>query len=334
MTMARIHYRLFDQHIEDPEPIFKMYEIVYGDSAPIRRRWSWEFLNHPESEDVKIYVAENQGALVGMTVRMPCTLLIGGKTKRAFFATNSLVRPEHRGQGIIRGLYDLAARNGDIQLSKGTAPAMYTVLQKIGYREIVPSNYLVCLLAPHKWAMGKIFKTIRFRTRETFSDMRYGEFIRLCRFSEEHEALVLGAITVLSGGVVKDIRTLNWRYLEIPHRSYHVFARKCSNETVSMLVLRLEGLTAYIVDLRWTELAHDEPARSIKFAKTFARKMGAVKLVFWGTLEKIRYAMRKQSFIGRTDSPRFSFYSANEDFHSVKWAGLHFVHGDGDMEYL
>lgn len=332
--MAQIQYRRFDQHSEDPEKVYSLFDTVYKNSTAICKRWTWEFLSHPESENIKIYVAESLGKLHGMTVRMPGTLMMGGKTKRAYFATNSMTSPESRGRGIIRELYGLAAQDGDIQLSKGTAPAMYDVLQKIGYREIIPNTYQVCLLAPHKWALSKMFRKVRFTTREVSSDMQLGEFYRLSCFSGEEEALANAICPGSAGGIVKSLPVLNWRYFEIPHRRYHVFVRKFGNETVSMIVLRLEGLTAYLVDFLWTARAQDEPKTSIRFAKSLALKMGAVKLVFWGSYERLRDEMRKQLFFERNDSPRFSFYSTDVDCQSIVWGGLHFVHGDGDTEYL
>ena len=153
-------------------------------------------------------------------------------------------------------------------------------------------------------------------------------------FCEDQAALLLSFSSGFLGGVVRNIRVLNWRYFEIPHRRYHVFARQCGSETVALFVLRLEGTTAYLVDMCWREQTQDEPASMIEFAKNLARKMGAVKMIFWGTLSVLRNELRKQSFIERNDSPRFSFYSADKSFNSIKWSALHFVHGDGDTEYL
>jgi len=211
---------------------------------------------------------------------------------------------------------------------------MYNVLQKIGYQEIVPSTFQVCLLSPLKWAACKMFRNVRYNSVETFNDSEYGEFVRLNTFCEDQAALSQAFSSGFLGGGVRNIRVLNWRYFEIPHRRYHVFARRCGTETVALFVLRLEGTTAYLVDICWREQIHDEPARMIKFAKSLARKMGAVKMIFWGTLSVLRKELWKQSFIDRNASPRFSFYSADKSFNSIKWSSLHFVHGDGDTEYL
>lgn len=332
--MTKVNYRLFNHNVDDPELIFKLFDTVYGDSTSIRQRWSWEFLHHPEHEDVKIYVAEDNNGLVGMTIRMPCTLMIGGSFKRAYFATNSMVMPEYRGQGIICGLYNLAARHGDIQLSKGTAPAMYSVLQKIGYREIVPNTFQVCILSPMKWAISKMLSRIKYGNHETFGDIQFGDFYRLNRFDVEDQGIAQMLATEVRDGVVKDLSVLNWRYFDIPHRRYHVFVRKYRGETVSMLVVRLEGLSAHLVDFRWAKEANDEPAQSIKFAKLFSRKMGAIKLVFWGTLKSLRNEAGKQFFFERRDTPMFSYYSNDAIFNSLDWASMHFIHGDGDVEYL
>lgn len=333
--MARINYRLFDQYCENLELLFKLFETIYGDSVSVRQRWPWEFLSHPEKDGVKIFVAEEQKKLCGMTVRMPCSLKVGGHIKRAFFATNSMVHPKYRGQGIMSSLYYIAGQSGDIQLSKGTSPAMFTVLRKIGYQEIFPNNFQTCLLSPFKWVITKMSGKIHFNTGETFSEVQIGDYFRLTRFDgEDNRGLDRLLIDGNYGGVLKHIDLLNWRYCDIPHCRYHIFVRKHNGEVISMFVLRLAGLTAYLVDICWSDRVKDEPAKTIKFAKNLAKNMGAIKLVFWGTLQSLRNEMTKQSFVERVETPEFNFFSKDPIFDRVNWADMHFVHGDSDVEYL
>lgn len=329
--MAPVSYRLFNQQVEDPAPLFGLHQRIYGSSDSIRRRWGWEFLRHPESGEVKVLVAEDDGAVVGMTARMPATLILEGRIRRAYFATNSMVLPECRGKGIIRGLYQLAARCDAVQLSKGTAPAMYAVLKQMGYAEIVPSDFQVCILSPLKWGVNKLCGRSLFGARESAGQTRGGEFLPVARFDHCTDSLTCCA---RENRVVKEAAWLNWRYFEIPHRTYQVFVRGTQADPLSVLVLRFEGSTAYLVDILWAESAKDEPATALRFAKSYAGRLGAVKLVFWGTLQALREEARTQGFWRSKETPRFSFNPASPELAAVNWGAVNFVHGDGDIEYL
>lgn len=329
-----LSFGVYDLERMGPEPLFKLYETVYGDAASLRQRWRWELLERPDHGELKIHVAWHEDELVAMTVRIPCPLVVAGAARRAFFASHTMVDPAYRGQGVIASLYARAQRDTELQLSKGTAPGMYRVLLKMGYREVVPSNYLVCLLAPLRWGAGKLFPNLLPPVRESFGALREGEFSRISRFTEEHATLVHAGIDGGKGGVVKSVAFLNWRYFDVPHRKYHVLVRKIEGATVAMAVVRLAGTTATLVDLRWGGQVADEPAASIRFAKSFARKAGAVKLVSWGTSRVLRQALRRQLFFDRGETPRFSFYPADASLSEVDWTQMHLVHGDGDTEYL
>ena len=321
-------FRQFDQYREDPQLIFGLFREVYGSDDSIKRRWSWEFLCCPEQDGTRIFVAEVGGALAGLTVRIPCTLRINGVDRRAWFAADSMTVPKHRGRGLIRSLYQLAARDGGLQLSKGTSSAMYDVLCKMGYREILPNSYQVCLLSPVKWAINRLSGRSQFRLSESALDDQIGAYLRLNRFSGG-----AGVISAPPSGVTKSADFLNWRYFDIPHRRYHVFVRRTEAATVAMLVLRFAGPTAYLVDLRWDERAGDEPATTLHFAKACAGKVGAVKLVLWGTHRTLRDAAGRQGFVSCKSTPRFSYQVAGAP-PAPDWSDLHFVHGDGDIEYL
>lgn len=325
--MSEIQYRCFDQNREDPELIFNLFETIYGDSTAIRQRWSWEILKHPENEDVKIYVAETLGNLVGMTVRMPCSLMIGGNVKRAYFATNSMVIPDCRGQGVIRGLYDLAGRFGDVQLSKGTAPAMYNILKKIGYKDINPNCFQFMYL--------RLFRLILQRCTGRSGPIK----LKTLKPADRDEMRLVSSIPEdidsisAPDGISKDAGYLHWRYIDIPHKKYQVFERRESGKLVSMLVLRSAGSTVYLVDMIWDRERKDEPATSLTFAKEAALRMGAYKIIAWSSFMDVRITLSKLNFIDKGETPRFSFFCRDISM-DLKLQNMNFAHGDGDIDYL
>jgi len=321
--------RTYSLREEGPEPIFSLFERVYGDSEPLRRRWQWEWLQHPQSGKIQINVAEQGERLVGMTVRMPLTLLVGGQRLTGWTAGNSMVDPACRGEGIISQLYERANCNGELQVSKGTASDMRRQLQKMGYVRALPDTYQVCLLNPLRWLKQKmgIFDcksdVDKVLSLDGFEDF---EFIDL--FPEEVQGFPVHNAIVPE----KTVKWLNWRYVDIPHREYRIVMRRDGESPVSWCVLRFSGQAAYLVDFRWDLTRRDEPARTIRYAKLLAKKFGATKLTVWSSSRTLRRVLTTAKFFNRKDSPAFNYL----DPGAVLPRGMEFafVHGDGDIDYL
>lgn len=242
--------------------------------------------------DVRILIADCEGEYAGMTMRTAVPLRVQGERVRAWFATNSLVLPRYRGKGVIGKLYNNAAETGDLQLSKGTAPVMYRLLLKMGYREIVPNTYLTCVVAPLSWALWRLTGNVPFQNRKHRMDGRYGDFTEVTGIDREaFDGFDDSYYATLS----QDSNYFSWRYVEAPSRNYRIYIRKQEDRTVSRCVLRLEGRTATLVDLRWNAEAGDEPRRTIRFIKDEARSQGAVKVVAWANLAPLRRILNREA---------------------------------------
>lgn len=307
-----------------------LFEAVYGSSEALSRRVEWEFLRYPSRMPIKFYCAEAGGKIVAVTVRIPLEILCQGRVITAYFATNSMVHPEYRGKGLAKALYKMAADTGGLQLSKGTADGMYKILKKIGYQDIVPNTYQVCIISPIKWLLWRVgFKSLPIKSSglNSFQVAGYAELHDIsgdlqCFLERSHR-----------DGIIKDCQYLSWRYLDIPHRSYRLFLRKSDDLPISLVVTRIAGNTMYLVDLIWDTKVQDEPEASLAFTKKFARHAGVSKLIAWATLQTLRNALSANNFYDRGESPNFSCYSAQMD-KEIEWSSLHIVHGDGDIEYL
>jgi hypothetical protein len=151
-------------------------------------------------------------------------------------------------------------------------------------------------------------------------------------FGSEFDEFWARAAQSLPGAVVKDAAYMNWRYVDVPYRNYSIFYRKKGDRIVSMVVLSRVGRTAFLVDILWDGHEPDEPATILGFSKRVMRGSGAVKLVAWGTLGALRQALATSGFVERGETPHFSVYGGDEGF--AEGSRFHFVHGDGDLEFL
>ncbi|MFO8002565.1 MAG: hypothetical protein R6U46_15100 [Marinilabilia sp.] len=78
----------------------------------------------------------------------------------------------------------------------------------------------------------------------------------------------------------------------------------------------------------------DYLVHTIRFAKALARSFGMVKLTCWTPNVSLRRVLARQFFVQRKESPGFSFFSYDQRWHNICWRDAHFVHGDGDAEYI
>lgn len=321
--------RRYDLHQEGPELIFDLFQRVYGESTAIRQRWKWEWLQHPEAEKIHIFVADDNGQLVGMTVRMPVVLCGLEIDVPAWFATNSMIAQAHRGHGLIQQLYKMAGALGGIQLSKGTASPMFQQLLKMGYHQVNPDNFQACLLSPWRWLLQKFsINTTASCKLQQNNIPGCDDFHLVERFPESVSAVTLQGVL----SPKKTIEWLNWRYVDIPHRRYQIVVRFVADKPVSWCVVRNQGAVSYLVDLRWEQVQVDEPLHTIKYAKKLAKASGGIKIIAWGTAANYRQKLHKAGFLVRAETPHFSFKEHGEDVLSGR--DIHFVHGDGDLDYL
>jgi len=327
MSRGGITYRTAAPSPEMAERVFRLYESVHGHVERLAARWEWEFLRHPRRLDIRLHYAEADGVLVGLTVRHPIRVAYRGEVLNAAFASNSMVAPGWRGRGIIRKLYSMAMEEPVLHLSKGTAPEMYAILRKIGYREIQPATFQQCYVRPLRLLLQRAGWKAPHAASSRFKQISSDEMTASETIPDD-----AGCIRGIDGPI-KDASHLRWRYVDIPHRKYSLFVRRDGGRLVSLLVMREAGPTIYIVDLIWEKGILGEPRQSLAFAASAARRMGASKIVAWFTSSEIRQSLRNLGFVNRGETPRFSYASAPQS-PDIEWQSTNFVHGDGDIDYL
>lgn len=320
--------RLFDLNNEDPEQLWALFRDVYGTDGNARKRWNWEVEQHPLKDRVRIFVAEAEGKIVGMTVRLPIQLVTADKIYDAEFGVNTMVHPDFRRQGVVKSLYQKAIEGGNLQLSKGAMPAMVRQLEAMGYREIPAAKTYVFLLAPARWLFLKITGRHFILPKFHLSNLK-SNYSQITDFSEIAEG-------VSSGSTLSGHRTaafMNWRYRDIPHRNYECFVRTSESLIIAWFVLRFSESTAFLVDLSW--LPEKESLKNlVQSAIRTARSCGAVKMIYWGTLLQVTKEMKRQGGWERPVQPGFRYFSRDRFWDDVQWENAHFVQGDGDYDYL
>jgi GNAT superfamily N-acetyltransferase len=330
---AGITYRRYNFHREDYLPLIRLKEAVYG--APVERsRWEWQYLRSPFSTDIQVFVAECGTELAGATTRLPFDLRQGEKTVRAYFSIDSMVHPNYRRRGIMKSLYQRTADVMPLLYSKGTNPGMYDLLIEFGYKVVQPNTYLVKHLSP--WKLG-LHRCNLYTPSAVFSDRgaRKDGFEPVHTFGQEFDTFRARVAGAFPGIVEKDSPYMNWRYVDIPHKKYHLYYKVKEGRIVCALVIRTGGYACWIVDLIWDPGAGEEPGATIRAWARAMKEQGYLKMICWGTYRPFREALIRNGFVDRGTSPRFSVFAPPETVEAYADAGnLHFVDGDGDSEYL
>lgn len=330
-----ISYRLFDLRKDDIQELFSLFSKTYGDSSGFETRLKWEYMQNPRSKEIKIFVAEENGKLAGSTTRLPVDILLEGEIINGAFSVDSMVHPDFRRRGIMKNLYKMSAEIIPVLLSKGTNPGMYNLLMSFGYKPVLPNTYMTTILSPVRWFWWrlKIYKPNRILSNLNLN--AYEDFQSVEKFSQEFDDFWKRVAPFYPGIVMRDSAYMNWRYIDIPHRSYTVLYRMRQQKIISMVVLGGTGASGKIVDIIWDPKEKSEPTYTIKFAKRYFRKRGFIKLSFWGTLARVRESLKQNFFFDRGETPRFSVYTSPDKIDRfADGNNIHFVEGDGDSEYL
>ena len=327
-------YRVFNHITENREKLFQLFQSCYGYKIN-EIRWEWQYLKYPYAEHSRIYIAEDNGKVVGATSQFLAKVKIYKTIYNVYFGFDSMVHPDYRRRGIMNKLYENIVEEIPITYARGTNPGMYKMRINFGFKPVIPSNYLVSLLSLTKW-LGVKYNIYNHRKSQLkslpyFSD----DFTKIKTFGPEFDDFQKRTFDKLDGVWIKDANYMNWRYAEVPHIKYHIFYRKKNSKIVSFFVLRSQNEIGKIVDLLWDPSEKDESSIIIRFSKKYLKKMGCYKMFCWTTNEKLQEILKRNSFYDRGDTPNFSVYAPNDQINLFSNAGnIHFVDGDFENEFI
>lgn len=332
---TELEYRTLSLSDLDQDAYFALYQKVYGGTDPLTRRWQWEYNEHPQKDAIRFIVAEDGSRLAAATTRLPFDLKINDRVERAYFSVDSMVDADYRRLGIMQRLYAVAAESMPLLYSKGAMPRMYKLLMKFGYQPVTPNTFLVCYLRPLRLLL-KRFGWVSRPAVGPAQNTELGGYHTLNRFGEEFDRFRKQVAERFEALVVKTSEYMNWRFVDISHKTYHSFYRKnSSGDIAAIVVLSVGDAIGKIVDILWDPSDPSEPRQTISFSRSFAKKSGCEKLLCWGTHIRLRAALKQQRFLDRGETPRFSVYSTSWDMSLLKEGGVfHFMDGDGDFDFL
>ena len=330
-----IEYSLLDFQNEDTGPLFELFDAVYDSSQPLKKRWEWQYLSHPRVDEVQILVAKDNGKIIGCTSHFPMDLVLDGKHQVGYYGSGSMIHPDYRRRGIMEKIVAKRAELLPLYYGRGVMPNMFKLLLKFGYRQVHPSNYMVCIVSLWKWLLRKarlsqVVGTLSKNVAMTIPGWKLPD-----RFGEEFDQFWKDVAPEYPGIVVKDSAYMNWRYVDHPRGDYLPVYQHRDGQLVSVMVLRAAGHVARVVDFIYDPRFPSEPAESIASVKRYVKRCGFTNLYLWGTLNGLRDALKEQGFMELSEPHLVGVYTDAKLMDRAADVGrIHFVDGDGDFEFL
>jgi GNAT superfamily N-acetyltransferase len=265
------------------EALDDMYRDVFGEEAALRNRarWRWQYEENPycPPEGPEIWIAKESrdgGLVLGQYATMPVRLLAKGRSLRASWGMDVMVRPNLQRKGVGSRLFLYWDKNVEASLGLGLSLQSYTLFKKLQWEDVGPvpcfskaldprallerrlGATVASALAPAlRAALALAFPWRRTRSEAVVVSPLEGEF------GPEYDALWEEASPAYDFVAERRSRYLEWKYHRPPHVSYDVLeARrngKLTGYTVVRVAVRNGARLALLVDL----FAHPDDRESL-----------------------------------------------------------------------
>ena len=153
----------------DEEGIFELFKAVYPERKfehdSWMRWWHWMYQENPAGRGI-IWLAEDDGKIVGHDANIPVLMKMGDGLATAGYGVDSMTHPNYRRQGIWNALND----NKEVDLKKAHICMDYSfprrLSRRIGIRNFGSMNIAPAqtLVKPFKWR-----NTLRYKLKNEFA---------------------------------------------------------------------------------------------------------------------------------------------------------------------
>jgi GNAT superfamily N-acetyltransferase len=335
----------------DAEELFRLYEEVFGEALTesSRQRWRWQYEENPAGAGhPSIWVARDDGQVLGQYASMPVRLSWGGREVRSSWGMDVFLKPAARGRGIGAQLFTTWSDSVDVALGLGLTPSSYGLFQKLRYADVGPVPFAVKVMDARSVARRKLgptgvlvapFLALGWRLRHP-ERPRADPSVAVSPaegFPPEYDALWERAGAGYAMCVRRDAAYLEWKYGRCPTRRYRVHEARRGGTLHGFAVSRQEdyrGLRiGWVVDC--FAARDDDAARDalLQAVLSHFRADGVARAQAFAMSTALRAALSRLGFrAGR--SPMQFCVNARVPSQAVlaDLGGWHVVFGDSDMD--
>ena len=220
---------------QDKGDVDALYRRVFGNARAdaSAHRWEWQYLRNPNAPEPQIWVARENGAVVGQYATMPVKLRVGATEVDASWGMDVMVAPERQRQGLGEQLFQVWDRHAGASLGLGLSSSSYRLFRKLKWPD---AGSVPCLIKPlradafvrPRWpaalnrvisfAGSLVLRALRDRERPDPHVRRVDHFD--VRFTELWDRVA----SRFDLAVRRDAAYLEWKFVEPPHVDYRILA--------------------------------------------------------------------------------------------------------------
>jgi len=337
----------------DADELFRMYGEVFGQSLTdaSRRRWQWQYLDNPARADGRpeIWVAREDGRLLGQYASMPVRLWWGSREVRSSWGMDVFLAAEARGRGLGAQLFTAWSDHVEVALGLGLTPSSYGLFKKLRYHDVGPVPFFQKVLdarAVARRRLGRVVGEAAAPLLRAALAMVHPERRRPAPgvvtapgagFTEDYDALWERARGSYAMCVRRDRAYLDWKYARCPHRQYEVTEARRAGRLDGFAVSRHEdhrGLRlGWVIDVFAEAGDHEVKDALLGAVLDGFRRAGVARAQAFSMNAALAADLRRRGF-ARGKSPmqfcvRTQVESADVLADLGRW---HVVFGDSDMD--
>jgi GNAT superfamily N-acetyltransferase len=314
--------------------IVELQNIEPRTSPYTLERWLWRYKNNPYG--FLTVVAEHKGEIVGQMGWWLLEMKIGGETCRASQASELVVHPNHRRQGMFLAIGKALARIAEeqkVHLTYGfpNAPAYGGHLQ-YGWIDVAQIPILTAYFDTYPMIKRPLSLVANLFYKKLKKKGASENIIRIDRFPEQIGTLAEKALLSHNIFVARSAKYLNWRFFKNPEQEYDIFA---DENGYVIMVTKLVGKRriGFIIDI----IAIDEKAFMALINKAIEelanQHVDSIKCMiqsptYQHLLRKIGFTLfpkRKQTLIARINSANFQqIYDKNKQHWFITYGDCDF----------
>jgi GNAT superfamily N-acetyltransferase len=339
-----------DSHAEE---IFRLYADVFGPGLTdrSRERFRWQYLENPKTspDGPAIWVALEDGVVLGQYASMPVGLQWGGGEVDSSWGMDVFLRPEARGKGIGALLFNAWSDSVTVALGLGLTESSYGLFKKLRYEDVGPVPFFQKILdaqavaARKAGAIGGALGPLASaaldlaRPERPHPDAGRVTVAPIDAFSAEFDELWERARASYAMCVRRDRAYLTWKYRQPPHRRYALHAARREGALVGYAVSRHEDYNGirlgWLVDVFADAEDHAAKDALIGSILDAFRAAGVARVQAFSLNRALAEDLKRRGFFeGR--SPMQFCVNARGDAAAVfadreRW---HVVFGDSDMD--
>ena len=335
---------------EDRAEIDALFRRVFGaaQADASRARWEWQYRQNPHAREPQIWIARDEGKVVGQYATMPVRLKVRDQEIDASWGMDVMIAPERQRQGLGEVLFRTWDAHTGASLGMGLSIGSHKLFRKLKWPDVGPVPCLVKPMSPiafrkagWPWPVNALLSVlVRPLLALSRSKHPIDPRIRTIRdFDERFTALWGRVAPKFTFAVRRDAAYLQWKYIALPHIRYDIIALDRGATVDGYAVFRhlneSKGRITALVDLFADPDDRDSVVALLNAVEHEARGAGSDKIRAFVTSAAFRATMRARGYFHVRSTielvAKVNAVPVDQDFYADTRA-WHVMFGDSDQD--